>query len=114
MPPIRLLVAESNITKMRVDAIVNSANAVQIGRGGLNEKIYRAAGPRLLRATQALRGQPVSSVKLRLGYRLPARQIIHVIVPNAEGDMAEQDCLLALCYRKCLSLESVMNSASSG
>ena len=107
MPPIRLLVAESNITKMRVDAIVNSANAVQIGRGGLNEKIYRAAGPRLLRATQALCGQPVGSVKLTLGYRLPAHHIIHVIVPNAEGDMAEQDRLLALCYRKCISLASL-------
>ena len=107
MPPIRLLVAESNITKMRVDAIVNSANAAQIGRGGLNEVIHKAAGPRLLHASQALRDRPPGTVKLTLGYRLPARHIIHVVVPNADGDMAEREHLLALCYRKCLSLASL-------
>ncbi|MGE5335113.1 MAG: macro domain-containing protein [Nitrososphaerota archaeon] len=107
MHPIRLLVAESDITKMQVDTIVNSANAARIGRGGLNETIYRAAGPRLLRATQALRGQPVGTVKLTLGYQLPARHIIHVIVPDAEDDMAQQERLLAMCYRRCLSLASL-------
>lgn len=110
MPTIRLLVAESDITEMRVDAIVNSANPVRVGRGGLDEEVHRAAGPRLsrlLQASQALHGQAAGTLKLTLGYRLPARHIIHVIAPTAEGDMVEQERLLALCYRRCLALATL-------
>jgi O-acetyl-ADP-ribose deacetylase (regulator of RNase III) len=110
MPTIRLLVAESDITVLRVDAIVNSANPVRVGRGGLDEAVHQAAGPRLLRVLQssrALHSQPPGTVKLTLGYRLPARHIIHMIAPTAAGEMAEQERLLALCYRRCLALASL-------
>jgi O-acetyl-ADP-ribose deacetylase (regulator of RNase III) len=103
---VRLFVAERDITELRVDAIVNSADPVRLGRGGLNGQIHQVAGPRLLRASRALRGQAAGSVKLTLGYGLPARYVLHTIVPTAHGPTAEEQDLLAECYRRCLTLAS--------
>jgi len=44
---IRLLVAERDITALRADAIVNSADPVRLGRGDLHGDIQQVAGPRL-------------------------------------------------------------------
>jgi O-acetyl-ADP-ribose deacetylase (regulator of RNase III) len=106
LPTIRLLVAERDITRLRVDAIVNSADPMHLGRGGLNGQIHQVAGPRLLRASRALRGHAAGSVKLTLGYGLPARYVLHTIVPTAHGPTAEEQDLLAECYRRCLALAS--------
>lgn len=106
MPTIRLLVTERDITRLRVDAIVNSADPVHVGRGGLNGQIHQVAGPRLLRASRALRGHAAGSVKLTLGYGLPARYVLHAVVPTAHGPTTEEQDLLAQCYRRCLVLAS--------
>lgn len=107
MPTIRLLVAERDITHMRVDAIVNSASAEHPGRGGLNGQVHRVAGPRLLRASHALQGRAPGTVKLTLGYGLLARYILHVIVPTAHGPTEDEQQLLAECYERCLALASL-------
>lgn len=106
MPPIRLLVAERDITALRVDAIVNSADPARLGRGGLNGRIHQVAGPRLLRASRRLRGQAAGTVRLTLGYGLPAKYILHAIAPTAHGPTDEEQHLLAECYRRCLALAS--------
>jgi O-acetyl-ADP-ribose deacetylase (regulator of RNase III) len=106
VPTIRLLVAERDITELRVDAIVNSADPVHLGHGGLNSQLHQVAGPRLRRASRALRGQAAGTVKLTLGYGLPARYVLHTIVPTAHGPTPEEQDLLAHCYRRCLALAS--------
>jgi O-acetyl-ADP-ribose deacetylase (regulator of RNase III) len=106
MPSVRLLVAERDITDLRVDAIVNSADPVRLGRGGINGEIHRVGGPRLLWASQRLRNKPVGTVRLTLGYRLPARYVLHTIAPTAHGPTDEEQHLLGQCYRQCLALAS--------
>jgi O-acetyl-ADP-ribose deacetylase (regulator of RNase III) len=93
---------------MRVDAIVTSTCPLGVKRSILRSKIYKAAGPRLYRASKALRGIPIGSVRLTLGYGLPARYILHANTPIAHtpDPTDEEKELLARCSRSCLALAS--------
>lgn len=98
----RILVAEDDIADFRVGAIVNSENPFHPGYGGLTEHLHRLAGPKMMKATHSLYRKPAGTVKITLGYNLPAKLVIHVIAPHAQSDPIGEDRLLAYCYQKCL------------
>lgn len=106
MPPIRLLVAERDITRFQVDAIVNSVDPLLKCCGGLNRQIYQMAGTHLMRSSRRLKEQGIGEVRLTLGYELPARYILHAFVPTAHGPSEEEQRFLAQCYHKALTLAS--------
>ena len=97
-------IVRNDITKMRVDAIVNTANPRPVIGSGVDAGIHRAAGPELLTARERIGRIGVGEAAITPGFDLNAKYVIHTVGPVWRGGLLGERRMLRSCYESSLAL----------
>lgn len=101
-------IIRQDITKMKVDAIVNPTDYMFSGSGGTDAHIHQAAGPKLRKACDALPFLQEGEVAVTEGFDLPCKYIIHTFGPVWQGGLFDERRKLASCYDGMLKQRAVI------
>jgi len=113
----RIEVVAGDITRQRLDVVVNAANSTLLGGGGVDGAIHAAAGPALLQECRRLRrtslpdGLPVGQAVATGAGNLPARWVVHTVGPNRHRGQTDPR-LLASCFTESLRVASGLGARS--
>ncbi len=114
---LRITLVLGDITRQRVDALVNAANSSLLGGGGVDGAIHRAGGPQILAACRQLRagayrdGLPVGQAVATTAGGLPARWVIHTVGPVFSVS-EDRSALLASCYAESLRVAEELGAGT--
>ncbi len=119
----RIYLWQGDITRLKVDAIVNAANNTMLGcyvpcHGCIDNAIHTFAGVQLRRKCNELMEQqgqtePTGSAKITPAYNLPSSYILHTVGPIIRNKPTKAQCAeLASCYRSCFELADKQNLKS--
>jgi O-acetyl-ADP-ribose deacetylase (regulator of RNase III) len=105
----RIELTQGDITKIKVDAIVNAANTSLLGGGGVDGAIHRAGGKAILADCYKIRerqgGCKTGEAVITTGGNLPAKYVIHTVGPVwSKSNSEKAELLLASAYKNSLKV----------
>lgn len=116
LPKNKIEVIKGDITKIKVDAIVNAANSSLLGGGGVDGAIHRAGGSAILlhckKIIQKQGGCITGQAVITTAGDLPAEFVIHTVGPVWHGGTHNEENDLASCYNSSLQLAAENNCNS--
>ncbi len=107
-----LQIIRQDITKMKVDAIVNTTNEEMVGYSGVDLAVHTATGPMLDEECRKIRPLGLGTAKITDAYNLDAKYVIHTSGPVWHGGLVGESIILKSCYTESLKL-AVANDCES-
>ena len=107
-----LQIIRQDITKMQVDAIVNTTNEEMIGYSGVDLAVHTLSGKELDEECLRLAPLGLGQAKITGGYNLPCKYIIHTSGPTWRGGLCGESAILKSCYVESLKLALAHNCAT--
>jgi O-acetyl-ADP-ribose deacetylase (regulator of RNase III) len=107
-----IIVINTDITTLNVDAIVNAANENLSGGSGVDGAIHAAAGAELKSECEQIGKCETGEAVITKAYKLPAKYVIHTVGPKYGSENGKEDELLANCYKNSLRLAFEKNLAT--
>lgn len=112
----KITLLQGDITKIKVNAIVNAANSSLLGGGGVDGAIHRAGGPEILADCRAIRARQgkckTGEAVITTAGNLPADKVIHTVGPVWNGGKSDESEKLRNCYLNSLRLAAEHNLKS--
>ena len=99
-----LKIVRQDITKMQVDAVVNTTNEEMVGYSGVDLAVHNAAGPMLDAECAQIAPLGLGCAKITGGYGLGVKYIIHTSGPVWRGGLMGESAILRSCYTESLKL----------
>jgi O-acetyl-ADP-ribose deacetylase (regulator of RNase III) len=106
-----------DITEQHVDAVVNAANSLLMGGGGVDGAIHRKGGPDILAECKRIRaerypeGLPTGQAVATTAGRLPATWVIHTVGP-VYATSEDRSGLLASCHTESLRVADELGATT--
>ncbi len=109
----KIEVVQEDITKIKVDVIVNAANSSLLGGSGVDGAIHKAGGKEILEACQHIRNRQgkckTGEAVITTAGNLPAIKVIHTVGPVYNKGNKREEKLLENCYKNSLFLAKENN-----
>ncbi|MBU1033460.1 macro domain-containing protein [Patescibacteria group bacterium] len=100
----KVFLLKGDITTLKVDCIVNSANKSLLAGSGVSGAIHRKAGKELEKECKSMGFCDVGEAVITKGYGLPVKHLIHTVGPVFGKESGKEAALLSKCYRSSLKL----------
>lgn len=102
-------ILQEDITKIKVEAIVNAANSTLLGGGGVDGAIHKAGGSIILEQCKKIGGCPTGEARITTAGNLPSNYVIHTVGPVYKDGKSGEDNLLYNAYYNSLKLAKEYN-----
>lgn len=106
---VKLNIIQGDITKMKVDAVVNAANNTLLGGGGVDGAIHRAGGPTILEQCKKIGGCPTGEARITTAGNMPSKYVIHTVGPVYKDGREGEAKLLYNAYYNSMKLAKEYN-----
>ncbi len=108
----RIEIVQGDITEQTIDVMVNAANGMLMGGGGVDGAIHRAGGPSIMAECRELGGCATGDAKVTTAGLLSARHVVHAVGPVWRGGARGEPELLASCYRRAVEIADGLGCTS--